>query len=219
MATDRRAFLKCGLAAVASVWAADSMFAVAGESDLIGRMKWLNEPASWKRDGDRVMVRSKAKSDFWRTTLISGEVRDSGHLFYVTVSGDCAFEARMEASYKHNADHAGLMVRTDAEHWLKCTTEQVGDTPWVSIGYSREVSSWSGQEGLKPGPVWLRVTRKAETVESAYSLDGKQYHVVSLVYLPPEKPVAVGLVSCSPEGDGFDCVFSELKMTVPAAKP
>jgi regulation of enolase protein 1 (concanavalin A-like superfamily) len=214
---DRRAFVKGSLIAIASAAASDSLTNSAlaePATDLIGRMKWLNEPASWKRDGDRLAVRSRAKSDFWRKTIIDGKVRDSGHLFYVNVPGNCTFEARVDASYRANADHAGLMVRIDEENWLKCTTEQVGDAPWVSIGYTREVSHWSGVEGLKPGPVWLRVVRKAETVESLYSLDGKSYHPVSLVYMASEKSVAVGLVSCSPEGEGFDCVFSELKLAV-----
>lgn len=150
--------------------------------------------------------------------MIGGAIHDDGNLLYLDVESDCTFEGKMNAMFKRNADHAGLMIRSDAENWLKCCTEQVGDGIWVSIGYARQVSTWSGVEGLKPGPVWLRVVRKGETVESLYSLDGDKYHSVSLVYLPPEKSASVGLVCCSPEGDGFDCEFTNLKLTASAPR-
>jgi hypothetical protein len=36
------------------------------EFDLIERMKWMNEPASWNRSGEVLVVRSRNKTDFWR---------------------------------------------------------------------------------------------------------------------------------------------------------
>ena len=44
----------------------------------------MNESASWKRSGDRLLVRSRAKTDFWRKTLYR-YLTDNGHFFYVPV--------------------------------------------------------------------------------------------------------------------------------------
>src|ERR1700746_1313205 len=54
----------------------------------------MNEPASWKRSGESLLVRSRAKTDFWRKTFY-GYVTDNGHFFYVPVSGDFVFQARV----------------------------------------------------------------------------------------------------------------------------
>jgi len=71
----------------------------------------------WKRSGDRVLVRSRAKTDFWRKTLY-GYMTDNGHFFYLLVSGDFAFEARVNGEYAALYDQAGLMVRQNAENWV-----------------------------------------------------------------------------------------------------
>jgi hypothetical protein len=88
------------------------------KTDLIANMKWMNEPASWKRSGDRLLVRSRAKTDFWRKTFY-GYISDNGHFFYVSVSGDFVFEARVNGGYAALYDQAGLMVRQNAENWVK----------------------------------------------------------------------------------------------------
>jgi hypothetical protein len=57
------------------------------KTDLIANMKWMNEPASSEEIRRSLLVRSRAKTDFWRKTCY-GYITDSGHFFYVPVSGD-----------------------------------------------------------------------------------------------------------------------------------
>lgn len=40
--------------------------APAANGDLITRMDWMNAPESVKREGDKLIVRSRPKTDFWR---------------------------------------------------------------------------------------------------------------------------------------------------------
>lgn len=53
-----------------------------------------------KRDGDKSIVRSRPKTDFWRKTFY-GYITDNPHFFYLRASGDFTFQARV----------AGLVAR------------------------------------------------------------------------------------------------------------
>ena len=64
------------------------------EGDLIGRMKWMNDPESWQKSGDRLIVRSRPKTDFWRKKFY-GYITDNGHFFHLTMKGDFIFQARV----------------------------------------------------------------------------------------------------------------------------
>jgi len=35
-------------------------------------MKWYNEPSSWHQEGERLLVKSDPKTDFWRKTHDGG---------------------------------------------------------------------------------------------------------------------------------------------------
>jgi len=57
-------------------------------------MSWMNEPASSNLVGDKLAVRSRAKTDFWRKTFY-GYITDNGHFFHLPASGDFIFQARI----------------------------------------------------------------------------------------------------------------------------
>src|SRR6266567_4234206 len=103
MRWDRRAFIRQSVLAASGFTMGGRLFAqvdprsVAGDS-LVERMTWLNEPASWKGSDGKLLVRSRAKTDFWRKTFY-GYVTDNGHLFYLPVSGDFVFQARVNGEY------------------------------------------------------------------------------------------------------------------------
>ena len=82
----------------------------------------MNEPASSKRSGDLLTVRSRAKADFWRKTFY-GYVTDNGHFVYAPVSGDFVFQACINGEYAALYDQAGLLVRQNANNWMKYGTE------------------------------------------------------------------------------------------------
>ena len=148
MQTERRTFLRQSLLlSCATIVSASTVRTVSAavadtKTDLIANMKWMNEPASWKRSGDRLLVRSRAKTDFWRKTFY-GYITDNGHLFYVPVSGDFVFQARVNGEYAALYDQAGLMVRQNAENWVKCGTEFFDGQRHASVVFTRDFSDWS----------------------------------------------------------------------------
>jgi len=219
--TSRRQFTAQMLTLTGAALMGDKIFrptAFAAESpssgtELLGRMKWLNEPASATISGDRIVVRARAKTDFWRKTFY-GYVTDNGHFFHLPVRGDFVFEARVDGQYAALYDQAGLMVRIDAQNWVKCGTEFFDNARHASVVFTREFSDWSTMNDVATsGPVWWRVVRKPDSLEALCSSDGKNFTSVRMGYLVPSATAEVGIMCAAPEGDGFQSVFDNLKLT------
>src|SRR5215813_1852679 len=119
MIINRRNFLEQSLGLACLVGVTQSAIAQAAMStDLISHMTWMNQPASAKRSGNKLTVKSRAKTDFWRKTFY-GYITDNGHFFHLAKSGDFTFQARINGKYAALYDQAGLMARLDAENWMK----------------------------------------------------------------------------------------------------
>jgi len=180
---------------------------------LFPQMKWFNEPASAKQLGEQLTVVTRAKTDFWRKTFY-GYTTNNGHFFYLPVSGDFTFEAKVAGQYKDLYDQAGLMARIDDSNWLKCGLELVDGIGHASVVVTRDYSDWSTVRGVTTkSPVWWRLVRKGASLEVLYSLDGHAYTSMRLGYLPLQNSVDVGIMSASPEGQGLTASFEDLRLT------
>src|SRR5215218_1899644 len=134
-------------------------------------MEWLNEPPAWQEQAGALHVTTAPDTDFWRTTHY-GFVRDSGHFRHRRVVGDFVARVRIEGAYRDQYDQAGLMVRLDAQTWMKCGIEYVDGRQWASAVVTRELSDWS-VVALDPEPagLWIEVRRTAEAVQVCFGED------------------------------------------------
>src|ERR1700688_3957466 len=84
MRCDRRTFVDRSLAVAGSLMTgaatSEAANSEAPHTDLFSRMRWMNEPASFKRLGETM-------------------VTDNGHLFNLEATGDFRFKARVNAQY------------------------------------------------------------------------------------------------------------------------
>jgi uncharacterized protein len=187
--------------------------------DLISRMKWMNEPESVTVSENRITVRTRPKTDFWRKTFY-GYVTDNGHFFHLPVAGDFTFQARIGGNYRDLYDQAGLMVRLDAQNWMKCGPELVDGRRHASVVITREFSDWSTMQDLSNhGPVWWRAVRAKDSIELLCSLDGQRHESVRQGYMAPEVPAEVGIMCASPEGNGFEATFEDLSLSPAKSGP
>src|SRR6266404_1825707 len=211
MSFNRRTFLRQSLAVTSTTMFGQRMLAqtpqASGDSsNVVARMSWLNEPASWSKSGDKLVVRSRPKTDFWRKTFY-GYITDNGHFFHLTASGDFVFEARVNGQYAALYDQAGLMVRLDAQNWMKCGTEFFDSQRHASVVFTRDFSDWSTMPDLSnTAPVWWRAVRKKDSIETLCSVDGKKFTSVRQGYFVPGLEVDVGIMCAAPEGAGFQAV-------------
>ena len=175
-------------------------------------MQWLNEPSNWKVHHTTIEITSDRNTDFWRKTHY-GFIRDTGHFYYQPVTGNFVAEVKVSGRYQDLYDQAGLMVRVDEKNWLKCGIELVDRLQQVSAVVTRDYSDWSILPiSDNPISIWLKVTRQKEAIEINYSLDGQQYDLLRMTYLPISETVDVGIMCASPQGRGFTTTFKNFKI-------
>jgi len=217
MRPTRRNFLEAaaGVALVTrsavSLAAGEEASSYAG-GDLLSRMTWFNPPKSEHFNEGLLTVRSKGKTDFWRKTFY-GYVTDNGHFMHLPVVGEFTLQARVNGNYSALYDQAGLMVRLDDKHWMKCGSELVEGKRWASVVFTHEFSDWSTMEDLSQnGAVWWRVVRKKDSIEAQCSKDGEKFLTIRQGYFPADVKVMAGVMCAAPEGAGFDAVFDQLTL-------
>jgi regulation of enolase protein 1 (concanavalin A-like superfamily) len=215
MTDNRRSFLAGAAGAALATQlgtAARAAPSTRSGGELTSRMSWMNEPASVSYPQGGVVARAKPKTDFWRKTYY-GYVTDNGHFFHLPVSGEFTFEARVIGTYASLYDQAGLMVRLDEKHWMKCGSEFFEQRRWASVVFTHDFSDWSTLDDLsQSGPVWWRVARKKDSIEAQCSTDGKTFLTVRQGYFPAAVEVQVGVMCAAPEGAGFDAAFDNLRL-------
>lgn len=174
-------------------------------------MDWLNPPPDWSEADGRLRLVTAPRTDFWRKTHY-GFVRDTGHFRHTTVSGDFTATVRIEGSYRDQYDQAGLMLRLNAETWVKTGIEFVDGRQWVSAVITRGLSDWSVAP-LAPAPkaLWVEVHRAGETIQIFYGPD-RPDALLRVGALTPRPTVDVGLMAASPDGGGFSVVLSEFSI-------
>ena len=211
--TTRRSFIVKATAFTGALAMTKATLAATSDTDLISRMTWFNEPAASKRVGEKLIVRSRPKTDFWRQTFY-GYITDNGHFLHLPADGDFIFEARVNGQYAALYDQAGLMVRINAENWMKCGTEFLDGKRHASVVITRQFSDGSTMPDLtENGPVWWRAVRKADSIETLCSLDGKDFTSVRQGYFPASA-AEVGIMCAAPEGTGFDAEFDHLSLSL-----
>ena len=176
-------------------------------------MEWHNEAPKWEARDEILIIQAAPKTDFWRVTQY-GYTYDSGHFYYQRQAGDFLAEVKFHGAYNALYDQAGLMARIDEANWVKCGIEFLDGVQQVSAVVTREFSDWSLGIALPQdtGALWLRLKRQGAAIEIQYSLDGMNYRLLRLAYLPASETLAIGPMCASPTGEGFSTVFEDFRV-------
>ena len=176
------------------------------------KMNWLNEPSSWKVENGALKMQVTPQSDYWRITHYGFTV-DDGPFYYITRGGEFEVSVKITGNYKTRFDQMGLMLRINEDHWIKTGIEYVDGVYNFSTVVTDVHSSWSVIElNKKPKSLWIKAIRKIDAVEIFYSLDGINYKMSNVAYLSDNKPVMVGMMAASPDGEGFEALFEEFSI-------
>jgi regulation of enolase protein 1 (concanavalin A-like superfamily) len=176
---------------------------------------WLNPPAYWQRLGDGLAVITDDQTDFWRKTEY-GFIRDNGHFAYRTVVGDFSVEVSFAGKYRTLYDQAGLMIRLDADRWIKTGIEFVDDLMNFSTVVTNDTSDWSLMplsKALDDAAVRVRLVRKGSTVSTALRRPDGHWQTARVAGFPSEPLCQVGVMCCSPQRAGFEVRFSDFAVT------
>ncbi len=182
------------------------------------RCSWLNAPAVWEVDGDRLRTVTDAETDFWRETHY-GFTRDNGHLFGRDAAGGFTAQLRVRARYEALYDQAGIMVRVDAETWIKAGIEMSDGQALLSSVLTVGRSDWAtGTYGGDPSDFWVRATVGGGVVRLQVSPDGTRWPLMRLAPFPEAASCFVGPMCCTPERSGLEVEFSAFEVTPPLGK-
>ena len=178
----------------------------------MNKMEWYNEPAEWNIENGKLILSVTPQTDYWRITHYGFTV-DDGPFYYSKRGGEFEVSVKITGKYKSRYDQMGLMLRIDEKHWIKTGVEYVDGVYNFSTVTTNDYSSWSVIElQAKPSSIWIRAIRKKDAVEIYYSLNGKKYTMSNLAYLPQQKPLMVGMMAASPDGDGFEAIFEDFSI-------
>ncbi len=181
------------------------------------RLAWYNEPGEYSVADGCLVVRPDADTDFWQKTCY-GFTPDSGHLLYLELVGDFDLETHVHFSFANQYDQAGLLVRTDAEHWVKTSVEYEPAGP-ASLGVVMTdiYSNWS-ISGFYGDHIYLRVRRVGDVFGVYHALDGQSWNLMRLGWLALSDPLQAGLYACAPKGAGMEARFDYLQISPPQSK-
>ena len=146
-------------------------------------MQWNNEPPSWSSNDGRIEVAVAGGTDFWRKTHY-GFIRDNGHFGYIHVEGDFVAEVQVTGAYHELYDQAGLMLRSDAEHWIKTGIEYVHGVQYVSAVVTNDFSDWSVAPLADNPPTHLAACRAQGGSSRDLLCTGRLYLYAAAARLP-----------------------------------
>jgi len=178
--------------------------------DLTG-WTWLNEPRKWSTDP--LTVHADPGSDFWRLTG-NGIVRDNGHLYGVSLTGDFTITATFTGEYVAQYDHAGVGLLIDGENWIKAGVEVFDGRRQASTVVTRGFSDWNLALTEPFERFTISAERKGDAVWIRYGTDGQEpANLLRKAYFPPGEEAKAGIMAASPEGEGFVTQFHEVQLT------
>jgi regulation of enolase protein 1 (concanavalin A-like superfamily) len=178
-------------------------------------MTWLNPPPFVEERDGALHVGSGEKKDFWQGTYY-GFHRDDGHFLHQSRRGDFTAELCFSGGYEALYDQAGIMLRADATHWVKCGIEYTDGARHFSVVVTNGNSDWSAfRIDHDFQRMSVRVTRNGDALFIQYQTDGMaRWQMARLAWFDPRfEELAVGPVFCSPQRAGFKAVFHDFKLT------
>lgn len=190
--------------------------------DLDPRLEWFNPPAQWRLEPDppRLVVVPDARTDFWQRTHYDMRA-DNGHVLALACQGDFVLTTRVRLHPQHQYDQAGLMVRGDADTWIKTSVEHELDGPpqLGAVVTQNGYSDWSLQDFHPPDiHLQLRVVRRGSDVLVDFAPpDGSRWKPLRVAHWtwPEQAPVRVGIYACCPKAAGFRAEFDFLELARP----
>ena len=179
---------------------------------------WLNEPKRWTAQGDSLEIVTDKATDFWQKTHY-GFRRDSGHFLGFRTAEAFTAELRIQCDFQDLYDQAGIMVRIDAEHWLKAGIEFSDGRAMLSSVLTNGQSDWAtAPYEHDAGDFRMRVTIADSVVRLQASADGKVWPLVRLAPFPEAQSYWVGPMACTPEREGLPVTFTGFSLKAPLGK-
>jgi uncharacterized protein len=178
-------------------------------------LHWFNPPAQFKT-GNGMEIVTAERTDFWQRTHY-GFQNDNGHCLFASLTGDFSMTTCVSFEPRAQYDQCGLMLRLDAENWIKTSSEyesqehsRLGSVV-TNLGYS----DWATQDiSSAHKEMWYRISRKGADFLVEHAYDGHHWQQLRVAHLHlAADTIEAGPYACSPIGKEFWCRFSFLEIS------
>ena len=187
-------------------------FTISSIAQTLEKMQWFNEPSQWKIQNNELSIFATPQSDYWRISHYGFTV-DDAPFYYATYGGEFEAKVKISGNYLARFDQSGIMLRINAENYIKAGIEFVDGKYNLSTVVTHKTSDWSVITLDKPIDfVWIKAVRRLDAVEIFYSFDDKNYTMMRNAWLEDNCPVMVGLMAASPDGKGFEAKFANFEV-------
>ena len=141
----------------------------------------------------------------------TGEVTANAPFFYEEVSGDFVLRAKVSLDFESAYDACVLLALDNERLWAKACFEMSDfGVPLIVSVMTNGLSDDANGIGVDGTEAWLQLSRKGNVFAVHYSLDGKEFRMARLAYLPMSSTIKIGFEAQSPSGSGGVRNFSDI---------
>ena len=185
---------------------------LAVSAQTLEKMNWFNEPSQWNITNNKLTMSVTPKSDYWRISHYGFTV-DDAPFYYAEYGGEFEAKVKVSGDYKARFDQAGMMIRIDHENYIKAGIEYVDGKFNLSTVVTHHTSDWIVITLSNPVDfIWIKAVRRKDAIEIFYSFDDKEYTMMRNAWMEANRPVRVGVMGASPDGNGFNATFSDFSV-------
>ncbi len=166
---------------------------------------WTNQPVrAHTEEGGALVVEAAEGSDAWRTTSY-GFVHDTEHALVAPFPTGHAMEVDVVVDFTEQFDQAGLFLRQDAQHWIKCGVEYADGVLQAGAVVTWPRSDWS----VAPVPEWnghvvtVRASRAGDAVTIRARRGDEPWQFLRVVPIPEGAELSAGPFVCAPTRAGL----------------
>lgn len=180
---------------------------------------WSTPPVAVEERGTDLLVTAREGSDAWVRTSY-GFTHDDAHGLLVPLPAEGAVEIDLTVDFDAQFDQAGVLLRADAETWVKAGVEVADGVPQVGAVVTLGRSDWS----VAPVPDWagrrvtIRLSRAGDAVTvRARAGDDEPFRLVRVAPFPAGLAASAGPYCCAPTRAGLTVTFHAWRTGPPDA--
>lgn len=182
------------------------------QAQTLEKMNWFNEPDEWNIKDGKLTMTVTPKTDYWRISHYGFTV-DDAPFYYAEYGGEFEAKVKISGDYKVRFDQAGMMIRIDHENYIKTGIEFVDGKYNLSTVVTHHTSDWSVIALDRPvDAIWIKAVRRLDAIEIFYSFDDNEYTLMRNAWMEANRPVKIGMMGASPDGNGFKATFSNFSV-------
>ena len=179
---------------------------------------WTTPPADVAEHGTDLQVTAVEGSDAWLRTAY-GFTHDDAHALLAPLPDEGAVEVDVTIAFDGQFDQAGIMLRADAETWVKAGVELADGVPQLGAVVTLGRSDWS----VGPGPDWagrrvtIRLSRAGDAVTVRARAGDAPFRLVRVAPFPAGLAASAGPYCCAPTRAGLTVTFHAWRTGPPDA--